>query len=118
MSRDELPECAPRIEEVHEFDAPPERVWQAVTVAELRKRWLPDADLASPEPVSATPPCDVSYRMREVAPPFLESTVTFRLEPNETGGTRLRIVHELTDARLANRRLRPANGNAAMMRAA
>lgn len=117
MSVDETPERRPQIEEVHEFDAPPERVWRAVTVPQLRERWLPEAALASPEPVSATPGRDVSYRMREPEPPFLESVVTFRLEPNEAGGTRLLIHHEIADARLAVPR--PANGNAGpLMRAA
>ena len=37
--------------------------------------------------------------MRDDAPPFLESLVTFQIEPDGEGGTRLRIIHELADAR-------------------
>ncbi len=119
MSLDEIPERSVRVEEVHEFDESPERVWRAITTPALREHWLPGEALASPEPVAATPNRDVSYRMREHEPPFLESTVTFRLEPTEFGGTRLRIFQELTDARLRQVAPRPANGNAApLMRAA
>ena len=119
MSRDEIAERDVGLEEAHEFDEPPERVWRALTTPALRERWLPGDTLASPEPVAATPGRSVSYLMREGAPPFLESTVTFELEPGAAGGTRLRIVHELTDRRLRIRTPRPANANAAsVMRAA
>jgi hypothetical protein len=37
--------------------------------------------------------------------------VTFTIVPNATGGTRLRIVHELTDARLDRMAKTAANGN-------
>lgn len=30
----------------YEFDAPPAKVWRAVTIPALRERWLPDCDLA------------------------------------------------------------------------
>lgn len=118
MSPDEPSEREIGLEETHEFAEPPERVWRALTTPALREHWLPGNALASPEPVSVTPGQDVSYRMREEGPPFLESTVTFRLEPSETGGTRVRIVHELTDTRRL-RQVQPANGNTVpLMRAA
>jgi len=101
VSTDERFERRVGFDETHEFAEPPEKVWRALTTPELRERWLPREALASPEPVTAAPEQTVSYRMRE----------------SETGGTRLRIVHELTDSRL--RTSRPANGNAApLMRAA
>ena len=34
----------------YELDAPPEKVWRAVTIPALRERWLPDCDLAGAEP--------------------------------------------------------------------
>jgi len=85
----------------YELDAPPEKVWRAVTIPALRERWLPPSDLAGPEPVSSVPGEEVCYRMREAEPPYLESHVTFRIEPNEAGGTRFRIIHEIarTDVR-------------------
>jgi uncharacterized protein YndB with AHSA1/START domain len=115
-----LQERAPRIVEDYEFAEPPEALWRAVSRPDIRERWLPANALASREPVSQTPGREASFRMREDAPPFLESVVTFRLDPNETGGTRLRIIHELNDARLRQPSLAPANGNArlALMRAA
>ncbi|MGY4413517.1 hypothetical protein ACVWW4_005253 [Bradyrhizobium sp. LB7.1] len=29
----------------YEFDAPPAKVWRAVTIPALRERWLPDSDV-------------------------------------------------------------------------
>ena len=59
---------------------------------------MPDADLAEAEPIAATPGAEVRYRLREESPPFVESVVTFQVVPNGDGA-RLRIIHELTDAR-------------------
>ena len=73
----------------------------------LREQWLPDAVVSDPDPVSVTHEEEIRYRMRDDAPPFLESLVTFQIEPDGEGGTRLRIIHELADARL-ERRQRPA----------
>jgi uncharacterized protein YndB with AHSA1/START domain len=94
-----------------EFDLgdPPQKVWRAISIPELRERWLPGRDLADPDAVHVTPGREVRYRLRDDSPPFLESTVTFTLTPNATGGTCLRIVQELTDARFD--RMAPANGN-------
>lgn len=49
--------------------------------------------------------------MRESDPPFLESVVTFRIVPNATGGTSLRIIHELTDVRFVRMSSAAANNN-------
>ncbi|KJC44045.1 hypothetical protein UP09_16325 [Bradyrhizobium sp. LTSP885] len=101
----------------YEFDAPPEKVWRAVSIPALRERWLPDCDLARAEPEATVKGEEVRYRLRESEPPFRESRVTFRIEPNEAGGTRFRIIQEVCD----NRRTRPqaANTNGrCLMRAA
>jgi len=37
----------------YDLDAPPEKVWRAVTIPALRARWLPQTDLAESEPVSS-----------------------------------------------------------------
>ena len=83
----------------YELDAPPEKVWRAISIPEFRENWLPKGALADPEPATIAPGEEVRYSLRDDAPPFLESTVTFTIVPNATGGTRLRIIHELTDAR-------------------
>ena len=64
----------------YELDAPPEKVWRAVTIPALRERWLPLSDLAETEPVSSVPGAEVCYRLREAEPPYLESHVTFRID--------------------------------------
>ena len=39
----------------YQLDAPPEKVWRAISTPELRERWLPSRDLAADEPVSTVP---------------------------------------------------------------
>ena len=102
-----------------ELDAPPEKVWRAISIPAVRRKWLPNGELAEAEPVASKPGKEIRYRMRDGEPPFLESVVTFQLIPNAAGGTRLRILHGLTDARLERRPPRPANNNrSCVMRAA
>ncbi|MGN1287249.1 MAG: SRPBCC domain-containing protein [Bradyrhizobium sp.] len=101
----------------YELDAPPEKVWRAVTIPALRERWLPDADLAGVEPEATITGEEVRYRLRESEPPFRESRVTFRIEPNEAGGTRFRIIQQACDERA--RLPQAANSNRrTLMRAA
>lgn len=96
------------VEFEYELDDPPQKVWRAISIPELREHWLPKDALAEPEPTSVKPGEEVRYRMRDSAPPYLESAVTFQVAPNANGGTILRIIHELSDVRLANA---PANSN-------
>jgi uncharacterized protein YndB with AHSA1/START domain len=84
----------------YELDAPPEKVWRAISIPAFRDKWLPSEALVSAEPVSSSPGEEVRYSMREDEPPFLESVVTFQVRPNADGGTRLRIIHGLVTARL------------------
>ena len=103
----------------YDLDAPPEKVWRAVTIPALRARWLPQSDLAESEPVSSVMGEEICYRVREAEPPFLESSVTFRIEPNHDGGTRLRIIHQIDRGRLGHSIHRAANSNQrCLMRAA
>nr|WP_286203063.1 hypothetical protein [Rhizobium lusitanum] len=67
--------------------------------------------MADPEATYVTPGEEICYRMRDNAPPFLESSVTFRITPNATGGTSLRIIHELTDMRFDQMTRAAANKN-------
>lgn len=102
----------------YELDAPPEKVWRALSIAEFRDKWLPKAALADAEPVGSAPGEEIRYRMREDEPPFLESVVTFQLRPNADGGTHLKIIHRLA-ARAQHALPRAANSNArCLMRAA
>ena len=79
----------------YELDAAPEKVWRAIAVAAFRERWLPEADLAEPEPIASIPGVEVRYRMREDGAPFAESTVTFQIEPGPQGGTLFRVLHRI-----------------------
>jgi uncharacterized protein YndB with AHSA1/START domain len=97
-----------------ELDAAPEKVWRAIAVPAFRERWLPQADLAEPEPIASVPGVEVRYRMREEGAPFPESTVTFRIEPGLNGGALLRIIHRIESAA----RRRSANDNLCRMRLA
>lgn len=100
-----------RIEQEYELREPPQKVWRAISIPELRESWLPAEAFAEPEATSIKPGQEVSYRLRENAPPFLESTVTFQIAPDGTGGTRLRILHELMDGRLKQATKAAANNN-------
>jgi uncharacterized protein YndB with AHSA1/START domain len=103
----------------YELDAPPEKVWRAISNPACRERWLPKADLAEAAPVSSKPGEEISYRMRDDEPPFLESIVTFQLTPSTAGGTRLRIIHGLADVTVKQLMPRAANSNLrCLMRAA
>ena len=93
----------------YDLDAPVETAWRAISSPEMRKKWLPEKDLADPESVHTVPGKEIRYRMRDAEPPHLESMVTFRIAPGLAGGTRLTIIHDLTDARLSAHRLVPAN---------
>ncbi len=99
------------VELSYELDEPPHKVWRAISVPELREAWLPKQALADPEASSLVPEREVRYRMRESDPPFLESVVTFQIAPNATGGTSLRIIHELGDARFDRLTGTAANSN-------
>ncbi|UFZ02369.1 SRPBCC domain-containing protein [Bradyrhizobium ontarionense] len=103
----------------YDLDAPPEKVWRAISIPALRENWLPRRELADAAPISATPGEEVRYRMRDDEPPFLESIVTFQLSPNAAGGTRLRIIHGLVATKLTQRSPPAANSNRrSLMRAA
>ena len=103
----------------YELDAPPEKVWLAISNPALREKWLPKRELADATPVSSISGEEVRYRMRDDEPPFLESIVTFQVMPSATGGTRLRIIHGLVAVTLMRRTPQAANSNrCSLMRAA
>ncbi len=98
-------------EQRYELDAPPEKVWRAISIAEFRERWLPRKALADPQSLSETPGKEIRYNLRDDTPPHLESTVTFSITPNGSGGTSLRIFHELSGATFERLAKTVANGN-------
>jgi uncharacterized protein YndB with AHSA1/START domain len=98
----------------HTLDAPPEKVWRALSIPALRARWLPGTEHA--EPLRQVAQRELRLRLREDQPPFLESTVDLRLSPLADGGTLLRIVHVLTDPRVQPAR-EAANGGGFLMAA-
>ncbi len=102
-------------EQRYELDAPPEKVWRAISIAEFRRKWLPQEALADPHSVSETPGKEIRYRLRDDAPPYLESFVTFEIAPNTSGGTSLRIIHELTGATFERLMISVANSNSPTM---
>ena len=79
------------------LDAPPDKVWRALVIPELRAQWLAGSEQA--EPLVQVPQQALRLRLREAEPPFLESLVDLQISPLVDGGTLLRIVHVLTDVR-------------------
>lgn len=106
------------IDQTYELDAPPQKVWRAISLPQFREQWLPGTDLADPQAETITPGAEVRYRMRDSAPPFLESTVTFRIAANADGGTSLRVIHRLVGARSASRTQAANSNGMPVMRAA
>jgi uncharacterized protein YndB with AHSA1/START domain len=99
------------------LDAPPERVWRALTEPALLARWLAPTDMRAvpgarfsiaPKGVIGDEPIDcevleaephrrLSYRWRaegQGGQAALDTIVTWILDPTPDGGTRLRLVHE------------------------
>jgi uncharacterized protein YndB with AHSA1/START domain len=99
----------------YELDAPPEKVWRAISIPGFRDKWLPKEDLAGADPVSTAPGEEISYAIRDGEPPFLESVVTFQVRPGADGGSIFRVVHGLTDARVVPRKVPAANNNGPRM---
>jgi uncharacterized protein YndB with AHSA1/START domain len=111
----------------YELDAPPARVWRALTIPEYVSRWLlpsgsheaPGSEgtiAAQPRPTSlrmldCEPNSSVRCAWREDEAPLVESIVTFRLRDNEAGGTTFSIIHELRAAARLPADKHPANSN-------
>ncbi|MEM9105773.1 MAG: SRPBCC domain-containing protein [Pseudomonadota bacterium] len=101
----------------YDIDAPPEKVWRALSEPTFRERWLPGSDIVDPEPIVSKAGETIAYRMREDQSPFLESVVTFLIGENADGGTCLKVIHALTDESL-NQSCMGANDNRPRMRLA
>ena len=98
------------------LDAPPEKVWRALTIPEYLERWLkPDKDLDL-SVVTAEENKSLTYRWREAGQGAIlgmeDSLVTFELTPTTNGGTWFRLTHAPMAVPVA------ANSNEPMMMAA
>lgn len=79
-----------------ELNAPPEKVWRALTIPEYLDRWLDLPAATEISVVRADEPHSVTYRWREQGedPSSIgESVVTFEVTPLENGGSRFRLTH-------------------------
>ncbi|MXN48153.1 polyketide cyclase [Shinella kummerowiae] len=103
----------------YELDAPPEKVWRAISIPAFRERWLPAGKPTEAAPIPTAAEGEICIEMRDDEPPFLESIATFQIRPNSQGGTTLRIVHRLVDIPVAPTVPPAANSNGLrLMRAA
>lgn len=80
-----------------ELDAPPEKVWRALTVPEYLERWLKPERALDLAVVSAEENRTLTYRWREAGEGAIlgmeDSLVTFELTPTGEGGTWFRLTH-------------------------
>jgi uncharacterized protein YndB with AHSA1/START domain len=110
----------------YELEAPPEKVWRALTIPAFVDRWLLPIDKSAgakfagraeglagsveAEIIDLKPPRQLSWSWREAGEPA--GIVTFTLTPSDGGGTLLHLVH----TRRAAPALQPAaNSNAVTM---
>lgn len=79
------------------LDAPPEKVWRALTIPEYLSRWLKPADDIELAVVTAEENKSLTYRWREAGQGAVtdaeDSLVTFELTPNDDGGTWFKLTH-------------------------
>jgi len=78
------------------LDAPPEKVWRALTIPEYLERWLERPESVGVDQVAADEPHSITYRWTERGPGDAvaeESFVTFELTPRDDGGTWFRLTH-------------------------
>ena len=98
------------------LDAPPEKVWRALTIPEYLERWLKPAQDVDLAVVTAEENRSLTYRWREAGQGAIvgmeDSLVTFELTPTTDGGTWFRLTHEPIAVPVA------ANSNGPMMLAA
>lgn len=86
----------------YELEAPPAKVWRALTEPALLARWLTLPDRVTGDPASPTrlsvldcvPERLIRYGWQEASDAEATSVVSFRIAPNAAGGTRFEIVHQ------------------------
>ena len=79
------------------LDAPPEKVWRALSIPAYLERWLRPGDNVALAEVSAEENTRLTYRWRESGQggmdPLADSMVTFELTPMADGGTWFKLTH-------------------------
>jgi len=100
------------------FDAPPEKVWRALSIPAFLERWLKPGDDVELAVMAAQENRRLTYHWRDagqgLAGDIEDSVVTFELTPTAEGGTWFKLTHApLTVPAAAN-----ANGTAPLMLAA
>ncbi|KQX34070.1 hypothetical protein ASD04_17665 [Devosia sp. Root436] len=79
------------------LDAPPEKVWRALTIPAYLERWLKPAQDLDLAVVTAEENRSLTYRWREAGQGAIvgmeDSFVTFELTPTSDGGTWFRLTH-------------------------
>jgi uncharacterized protein YndB with AHSA1/START domain len=79
------------------LEAPPEKVWRALTIPEYLERWLKPAQNVELAVVTAEENRSLTYRWREAGQGAIlgmeDSLVTFELTPTAEGGTWFRLTH-------------------------
>ena len=79
------------------LDAPPEKVWRALTVPEYLERWLKPEQEIDLAVVTSEENKSLTYRWREAGQGTIasmeDSLVTFELTPTSDGGTWFRLTH-------------------------
>ncbi len=72
------------------LDAPPEKIWRALTIPEYLDRWLQPPDDVSLHLVKVNANSLLTYSWEEQGE---ESFVTIELTPNDNGTTGFRLTH-------------------------
>ena len=79
------------------LDAPPEKVWRALTIPEYLERWLKPEQKIELAVVTSEENKSLTYRWREAGQGAVvgmeDSLVTFELTPTSDGGTWFRLTH-------------------------
>jgi len=98
------------------LDAPPEKVWRALTIPEYLERWLKPAQDVDLAVMTAEENRSLTYRWREAGQGAIvgmeDSLVTFELTPTTDGGTWFKLTHAPITVPVA------ANSNGPVMLAA
>lgn len=98
------------------LDAPPEKVWRALTIPQYLERWLKPAQDIDLSVVRSEENRSLTYRWRESGQGAIsgaeDSIVTFELTPTVDGGTWFKLTHAPLAVPVA------ANSNTSMMLAA
>ena len=73
-----------------DLEAPPAKVWRALSEPAIRTEWLGEADAGPAEVRRSDPPehLDLAWPTHEG-----ESLISFEIAPSEDGGSRLTITH-------------------------